>query len=184
MLNQISIAEAAERLPDARRIMIVGISGGGKSTLARRIDSRFQLDYQSLDRDVFWLPGWQLRDDATQREMVRELVARERWVMDGTNTSTFDLRVPRADLVIWVRIPRIFALIGVYRRVARSYGKVRPDMADGCPERLPDRDFLSYISTFEQRVSPKIIAGIERYGQATPVVILSSRAQFEALFDP
>ncbi len=101
--------------------------------------------------------------------------------MDGNGPSTFDLRLPRADLVVWVRVPRRTALMGVARRVLLNYGTVRIDMAEGCPEQLPDREFLTYIWTFEQRLAPRIVAAIDQHGPDVPVVTLRTRREFEAL---
>lgn len=176
-----SIPSAAEHLANANRVLVIGCSGGGKSTLSLKIAERFGLEYQSYDRDVRWLPGWRVRDRAEQRARVSDLVSRERWVMDGNSPSTFDIRLPRADLVIWLRIPRRVALMGIARRVLSNYGSVRIDMAEGCPEQLPDREFLSYIWTFEKKVSPRIIAGLDRHGPKVPVVIMPSRKSFHAL---
>lgn len=181
MVNDVTVPQAADMLRTARRVLVVGCSGGGKSTLSQAISERFGLEYLSYDRDVRWLPGWRVRDRGEQREIVAELVARDRWVMDGTTVSTFDLRLPRTDLVIWVRVPRRVALAGVARRVLANYGTVRPDMAEGCPEQLPDREFLAFIWSFERRVAPRILAGIERYGPEVPVVTLRSRRAFAAL---
>ena len=58
------LKQAAEHIRRARRILVVGCSGGGKSTLSLKIAKRFGLPYISLDRDVFWLPGWVARDRA------------------------------------------------------------------------------------------------------------------------
>lgn len=179
--NLISIPHAAECLATANRVLVIGCSGGGKSTLSLRIAERFGLEYQSYDRDVRWLPGWQVRDRAEQRARVLDLVSRERWVMDGNTPSTFDIRLPRTDLVVWLRVPRRVALAGIARRVYSNYGSVRFDMAAGCPEQLPDREFLSYIWAFEKKVSPRIIAGLDRHGPSVPVVILQARKSAEAL---
>lgn len=160
---------------------MIGCSGVGKSTLSLRIAERFGLEYQSYDRDVRWLPGWRLRERKEQRVRVLDLVGRERWVMDGTSPSTFDIRLPRTDLVVWLRIPRRLALMGIAGRVYSNYGSVRFDMADGCPEQLPDGEFLSYIWTFEKKVAPRIIAGLDRHGPSVPVVVLHSRKSAEAL---
>ncbi len=103
-------------------------------------------------------------------------MAQERWVIDGTTVSSFDLRVPRADLVIWIRPTRRRALLQLAKRVWSSYGKVRPDMAEGCPEKLPDREFLEWIWTFEARQSPKIIKGLALHGPKVPLVTVRSRA--------
>lgn len=179
--NLISIGSAAEQLRMANRVLVIGCSGGGKTTLSLRIAERFGLEYQSYDRDVRWLPGWRVRDRAEQRLRVIDLVTRERWVMDGNTLSTFDIRLPRTDLVVWLRVPRRVALMGIARRVFSNYGSVRIDMAAGCPEQLPDREFLSYIWTFEKRVAPRIIAGLDRHGPSVPVVILPTRKSTEAL---
>lgn len=184
MPRNVSIPEAASVLRTAKRVLVVGCSGGGKSTLSLKISERFNLEYLSYDRDVRWLPGWQVRDREEQRVIVADLVTRDRWVMDGTTVSTFDLRLPRADLLIWVRVPRRVALGGVARRVLANYGRVRIDMAKGCPEQLPDREFLTFIWTFEARVAPRIVSGIDRFGPTVPVVTLSSRSEFASLFDP
>lgn len=181
MTVSITIGEAGRRLATARRVLVIGCSGGGKSTLSRMLAAHFGLDYQSIDRDVRWLPGWRERDAAARREILEELVSRERWVMDGSNPSTFDLRVPRADLVIWVRMPRLTCLLGVARRVWRYHGTVRPEMAAGCPEPLPDRSFLDYIWNFERKSAPGFIRMLERHGDGVPLVTLRSRKDTRAL---
>jgi len=181
MPNAIALPEAAHRLAAADRVLVIGCSGGGKSTLSVRIAESCGLEYQSLDREVFWLPDWRLRDRAEQRRLIAELVRPGRWVMDGNNPSSFDLRVPRSDLIVWIRVPRWTALAGVARRVLANHGAVRVDMADGCPERLPDLAFLTYIWTFERRMVPRIIAGIDLHGPDVPVVTISARSEFDAL---
>lgn len=181
MPTSISISDAAKRLTTANRVLVIGCSGGGKSTLSLKIAERFGLEYQSYDRDVRWLQGWRVRDRAEQRDLVADLVSGKRWVMDGNSPSTFDIRLPRADLVVWLRVPRRVALMGVARRVLTNYGSVRIDMADGCPEQLPDQEFLAYIWTFEQKTAPRITAGLDRYGPDVPVVTLHTRKEAEAL---
>jgi len=185
MPNYISTADAARALVRANRVLVIGCSGGGKTTLSRRIADHFDLAYRSLDREVFWLPGWQSRDRQEQRSLIGRLVENERWVMDGSNPSSFDLRLPRADLVFWVRVARRVALMGVIRRAARHYGSVRSDMANGCPERLPDRAFLSYIWNFERTHAPIFERNIDQYGPKVPVAVLRSHREMEQLFpDP
>ena len=88
---------------------------------------------------------------------------------------------PRADLVVWVRVPRRVCLWGLTCRVASSFGRVRADMAPGCPEQLPDREFLSYIWNFERRVSPLIVDRLGRYSPGMPVLQLRSRRDMGAL---
>ncbi len=175
------IEEALPILGRADRILVIGCSGGGKSTLSRGLSSRLDLPYVSMDRDFFWLPGWTKRPKAEERALIAAKVAEERWIMDGTGASSFDLRLPRADLVVWVRVPRRICLWGLTCRVASSFGRVRAEMAPGCPEQLPDREFLSYIWNFERRVSPLIVDRLGRYSPGMPVLQLRSRRDMGAL---
>ena len=102
--------------------------------------------------------------------------------MDGTNTTTFDLRLPRTDFVIWVRMPRRLCLWGAVSRWFKWIERTRPEMAPGCPEKI-EWQFLRFIWTFEQIYSPRIIAGLAEHGPEIPVLQLTSRRQMHALLD-
>ncbi|TDK31252.1 AAA family ATPase [Rhizobium deserti] len=184
MPRYVSSEEAAHLLAKAARVLVIGCSGGGKTTFSAKIAACRNLEFQSLDRDVRWLPGWVERDRAGQREIIAQLAQRERWVMDGSGASSFDLRLPRTDLVLWVRVPRHIALLGLFKRVFRYYGSVRPAMAEGGPEPLPDRDFLSYIWNFEERYAPLIIKQIDQHGPTVPVAVLRSHREMDAILQP
>lgn len=174
--------DAAAIIATAQRVMVVGCSGGGKSTLSQKLVRTFGLRYISMDREVFWLPGWQARPREEQRERIATIISEERWLMDGSNASSFDLRLPRSDIVLWVRMPRWRCLWGAISRAVKGYGKVRPEMAEGCPERL-DLDFLRYIWNFEQRHAPIFERNFALYGPDVPVFQLKSRKQFRRLLD-
>lgn len=127
------------------------------------------------------MPGWIKRPKAEERAPIAAKVAEDRWIMDGSGASSFDLRLPRTNLVIWVRVPRRVCFWGLVCRVASSFGRLRPDMAPGCPEQLPDREFLSYIWNFERRVSPVIVQMLDRHAPEMPVLTLRSRRDIRAL---
>ncbi|MGV1833330.1 AAA family ATPase [Rhizobium rhizogenes] len=173
---------AANLIRGADRILVIGCSGGGKSTLSQKIGKRFGLSYVSLDRDVRWLPGWAERDEIGRKRIIVEKVQEERWIMDGTNTTTFDLRLPRTDFVIWVRMPRLLCIWGAVSRWFKWIGRTRPEMAPGCPEKI-EWQFLRFIWTFEQVYSPRIIVGLAEYGPEVPVLQLTSRRQMRELLD-
>ena len=44
---------------------------------------------------------------------------------------------------------RFACLLGVLKRVLTTYGKVRPDMGEGCPERM-DLDFLKWVWNYNK----------------------------------
>jgi hypothetical protein len=51
-------------------------------------------------------------------------------------------------------------MIGIMTRIATTYGKVRPEMAPGCPERL-DAEFLRYVWTYRQKRRPRLASFLE-----------------------
>ncbi|MEM8579934.1 MAG: AAA family ATPase [Pseudomonadota bacterium] len=178
---ELSPFEAHKVLSQAQRVLVIGVSGGGKSTLSRAIERIYGLPHISMDRDIRWLPGWTIRDRTEQRRLTEAYAAQDKWVIDGTSVSSFDVRVPRADLVIWVRPTRRRALWQLAKRVWGSYGKVRPDMADGCPEKLPDKQFLHWIWTFEAKQSPKITEALARHEPEVRFVVLRTRSDVDRL---
>lgn len=175
-MNFIAIDAAARLLPGATRILVIGCSGSGKSTLAKGLAERFGLRHISMDKEFFWLPGWVQRDRAEIARLVTAAVAEDRWVMDGTNPSTMPIRLPRAHLVIWMRPWRWISILGVFRRTIRLRGTVRPEMADGCVEHLPDLAFLSYIWNFEKQSAPKVLTMLAQHGPDVPILQLKSHA--------
>ncbi|QWW69411.1 AAA family ATPase [Rhizobium sp. WYJ-E13] len=181
-IRAVSIAEAADMILRAERIVVIGGSGGGKSTLAQKLASHFDLTYLSIDRDIRWLPGWVERGKEEQRQRIIERIAGERWIMDGTNTSTFDIRLPRTDIVIWVRMPRLLCVWGVLTRWLKHLGRTRPEMAPGCIEKV-DWEFLEFIWTFEKKFTPRVTAAIAAHGPHVPVLQVKSRRQMRALLD-
>ncbi|MDK4702385.1 AAA family ATPase [Rhizobium sp. CNPSo 4062] len=177
-----SLSDAVACLRASDRILIMGCSGGGKTTLAQKIVAFLDLPYISMDREFFWLPGWVKRDKAEERALIAAKVAEDRWLIDGTGPSTFDLRLPRTELVLWVRMPRWICMWGALSRALRWLGRSRPDMAPGCPERI-DWEFLRYIWDWEQKFAPKVLAGLAQHGPDVPVLQLKSRGEMRQLLD-
>ncbi len=174
------IEAAAAILSTTDRILIIGCSGSGKSTLARELSALLALPYVSMDRDVFWLPGWQQRQRADALAIVERTVAQPQWIMDGTSPGTLPLRLPRTNLVLWMRPPRCISLYGVVSRWLRYRGRTRPEMAENCPERL-SREFLRYVWNFEKTESPEIEQKLADYGGDVPALVVRSRRQAQAL---
>ena len=65
-----------------QRIVIIGSTGSGKSTLGRTLAAKFGVPHTEMDT-LHWLPGWIERDDATFRELVDAFTAQSAWVIDG-----------------------------------------------------------------------------------------------------
>jgi adenylate kinase family enzyme len=152
-----------------QRVLVIGISGAGKSTFSRALAAKTGLPLIHLDKE-FWQPGWVQTPRPDWRMKVAELAASEHWIMDGNYAGTLDLRLPRADTLVWFDYPTLKCLRRVLWWAATTHGKVRADMSPGCPERF-DLEFLRYIWTFNAKERPKTVAALAQFGgPITPVV--------------
>ncbi|BCJ26303.1 hypothetical protein [Actinocatenispora sera] len=158
-----------------RRILVVGCAGSGKSTLARALGARYELPVIHLDSH-FWTPGWVALDREPWRAVCRELAAGDAWVMDGNYGSSLDIRLPRADLIVFPDLPPALCLARALRRRWRFRATGRPDRAPGCPERI-EWQFLRYIGGYRRRHRGRLLAAIARYAPDTPLVRLRTRRQ-------
>lgn len=155
-----------------RRILLIGSPGSGKSTLARALGARFHLPVTHLDR-LWWQPGWVELGAEKFRPLVAEIVARDKWVIDGNYSNTWDLRMPRADTIVWMDLPRRVCLWRVFRRAVTQYGRVRGDMAPGCPERF-DPEFFRYVWNFKASHDERIMEALRRHGRHARIIRLRS----------
>lgn len=106
------------------RIVILGCAGSGKTTLARRLAELVAAPLICLD-DIWRDLG---KDDPGRfREMLIEAHAGDTWVSDGNFAlATFDIRLPRADLVIWLDRPRLACAWRAATRVLQPGQAHRP----------------------------------------------------------
>jgi len=162
-----------------QRILVIGSPGAGKSTLANRLAGRLNLPLIHLDREYFG-PGWTVPSKEQWRERVKALAARPAWVMDGNYASTFDLRVPRATAIVWLDLPRWKCSLSVLWRVARNYGRQRPDLGTAGPERF-DWSFMRWIWSYPRKMRPKTVRMLQRRRPDQRVYVLRSRSDIPAL---
>ena len=161
-----------------RRIAVIGCGGAGKSTLSRRLGECLGLPVIHLDR-FFWQPDWVATPDFQWRPIVERLATADQWIIDGNYLTTLDIRLKRADTIIWLDFRRMTCMYRAIKRIFQSWtGSERADMADGCAEKL-DWEFLEWIWDFPQKSRPKVLESIQRYAHARRVVILHSPNEIE-----
>ena len=142
-------------------IMVLGCSGGGKSTTATKLGEVFGLRVIHLDL-ILWKSGWVRRDDDEIALLAHEAFAEGGWVSDGNHSNAkFDERVKRADMLVWVDMPRWRCLVNIVKRVWKYRGKSRPSMTEGCPERL-NWEFILWVWNFNKNRGKKIAALFEQ----------------------
>ena len=127
------------------KIAVLGYSGSGKSTLARELGELYGVPVLHLDT-VQFLPDWKIRPQDEQLEIVRRFMDENGgWVIDGNYSNLLqERRLEEADRVVMLLFNRFASLRRVVRRYRTYRGKNRPDMAEGCGEKL-DAEFLWWI---------------------------------------
>jgi adenylate kinase family enzyme len=107
--------------PPMRRVSVIGTSGAGKTTFARRVADRLGVPHVELDA-LFWLPDWQEPDDEEFRAKVKAaLDVPGGWVADGNYSRLMPEVLMQADTVVWLDLPMRTCLWRVTRRaVARA----------------------------------------------------------------
>ena len=171
-LGGLAPAEGIAALRSASRIAVIGPCGAGKSTLARQLGAMTGLPVTHLDR-IYWKAGWIESSTEEFRAAQANVVADERWVIDGNYGGTFDLRMPRAELVIWLDFPRRIYFPRVLLRVLKNYGRVRPDLAPGCPEKF-DFDFLRFVWRIPKDSRPRTIERLIEFNVPPKLLRLTS----------
>ncbi|HIW73128.1 MAG TPA: topology modulation protein [Firmicutes bacterium] len=155
------------------RVLVIGSPGAGKTTLSRRLAEKWGLPLIHLDK-LYWRDNWQPAPYEEFEARLLEAAARPAWILDGNYSRTLPLRLERCDTVIYLDYPRAVCLWGVLRRVAAGYGRTRPDMGVGCPERL-DWDFLKYVWRFPKNQRRKLFSLLDGQEGKTVVVLRSRR---------
>jgi adenylate kinase family enzyme len=101
-----------------RRIIVIGTTGSGKTTLARNIAGRLRLPHGEQDA---WNhgPGWQPEPEADFRAAVDAFTSGPAWVMDGNYGKARDIGWARADTLVWLDYPGPLVLWRLLTRTAR-----------------------------------------------------------------
>jgi adenylate kinase family enzyme len=84
-----------------RRVVVVGASGAGKSSLARELSVLLGIPHIELDA-LHWGPNWTEVPSAVRRSRVEAAVAAEAWTICGNYLPLRDIIWPRADTVVWL----------------------------------------------------------------------------------
>ena len=126
------------------KIAILGYSGSGKSTLAKFLGDKKQIPVLHLDT-VQFVEDWQERNKEEALSLVAKHLAGNNWIIDGNYTNFYQQeRLEAADQIIFLQFSRWASLKRVIARRIKYHNKSRPDMAQGCHEKI-DLDFFWWV---------------------------------------
>lgn len=164
---------------DTKRIMIIGGSGSGKTTLATRLGEAIDLPVHFIDQ-MFWKPNWVQRDKQEIQAMMRKAIATDRWIIEGNNSSTFQERVSRADVLIFLDVATPVRVWRIISRTLNYWGRTRPEFTENCPERF-DAEFSKFVIFYRTLGRPKALHLMETAPETVQVFHLRSRRSAQQL---
>lgn len=157
-----------------QKILILGCCGAGKSTFARKLHAKTGLEIIHLDQH-YWNANWQETESVVWEKRVQKLVDRPTWIMDGNYGSTLDMRIEKADTIIYLDCPTYLCLWRILKRTWDYYGTERPDMPAGCKERF-DFEFFHYVAVFNWVRRPSLLRKLAAINATKRVSILKNKA--------
>lgn len=168
-----------------KRIMVIGVSAGvGKSTFARKLGKALKIKVYHLDA-LYWKPDWveaSLEEFSTAQ---REIVNQRQWIIEGNYSNSFEIRAEHADTIIYLELPLYVCLYRVFKRWLMNIGRTRPDMGEGCKEKL-DWDFIKYICTTyypRKRKMNEQFQSFQTSGSKKEIIILKSKQEIHSYLE-
>jgi adenylate kinase family enzyme len=167
------------------KIVVIGSSGTGKTTLTNRLAEKFNARAIDLD-DHYWRPGWQPAPVDEFRDTVRRAIDTPRWVAAGNYPAVRDITWAQADTLVWLdySLARTFNQLA-QRSVRRIWDKA--PICNGNTEtfgKVFSTDGILYwlLATYHKRKreNEDIFAHPERYPHIRNFVRLKSPAETQA----
>jgi adenylate kinase family enzyme len=161
-----------------KRIAIIGCGGSGKTVLAHRLADRLGLTVTNLDA-LYYDDGWNPTPMQTFADRQRDLVAADRWIIEGNYASTLPIRLERADTVLFLDLPAWTCLWGIAQRRRRYRGGQH---ADGVYDRIT-WSFITYVIGYRRSMRPRINNLVAEHGKHLRYVRLTSRRHANQFID-
>jgi adenylate kinase family enzyme len=152
------------------RIVILGCAGTGKTYLARQLGERTGAPVICLDE--IWQPNWNEKDVPAFRALIERAHAGEQWISDGNFAlATFDIRLPRATLIVWLERSKLSC---AWRSITRVFNRSEPHRVGRLIK------VLAFIWKFDRINRPRIEAARLSHGRDVPVRRLSGGREIAA----
>lgn len=155
-----------------QKAIIIGCPGAGKSTFARKLSDKMHLPLYYLD--MLWhKPDRTTVDRNIFDEKLKEIVLKEKWIIDGNYGRTLEMRIQWCEAIFLLDFPVEECLAGAKSRI----GKQRVDMP--WIENEFDEEFKQWIMDFPKNELPIVYELLDRYKGEKSIYVFRSRADIE-----
>ncbi len=160
-----------------QKILIIGISGTGKSRLARKLSELLDIPTTYLDSFI-WNEHWKENNEKNVIQKLEDVLKNEKWIIEGFIHPSATPKLQKADLVLYLDYSGPRAFLGGLKRWWQYRGKARPEMPNGCIERF-DWNFLKVMWKRAER--PEIEEAIK--GFEKKIIRLKSWKETDSFLD-
>ncbi len=157
-----------------KRILIIGCPGAGKTTLAFKLQEKLDVEIIHLDQ-AYWKANWTETPKEEWQKKVEQLIEKDQWIMDGNYGGTMDIRMERADTILFLDFSTLTCLYRVIKRTIQFKGQTRKDMGPDCPERF-DFNFFHYVLMFRFLSRKSILQRLEKFKEKEIHVFNNSKS--------
>ena len=154
------------------RVAIIGPTGAGKSTFARRLHVLTSLPLYHLDL-IWWKPDQTHIPREEFDQKLSAMTQEENWIIEGDYSRTYESRVRACDTVIFLDYDEQTCIKGLMQRV----GQKRPDI-HWIEEKL-EPELVDYVRSFREQRRPKLLASLEKHPEKQ-IIIFKTREEADA----
>ena len=153
-----------------KKVIVIGCPGSGKTTFSKALFHKIKAPLYHLD--AIWHKPDKThvsRDEFDAR--LGEILASERWIIDGNYSRTIEHRLMACDTVFLFDLPTELCIEGAASRV----GTRRDDMP--WVDTALDSLLLSEIKSFRTEKLPEIYALLAKYATDKQIIIFKTRKE-------
>ncbi len=118
------LRDPSRSLRNCHRVLILGRTGSGKTTLARQLSAVLGVPHVELDA-LYFASDLSTSPLNVLRERTSSALKGDRWVTDGNKKAVRDLVWPRADTIIWLDYPLAVSLWRLSKRALHRAHRLR-----------------------------------------------------------
>ena len=155
-----------------QKVLVLGCSGSGKSTFAKKLAERTGLPLFHLD-NLWWKADRTHISRAEFDQKLAEILAKDQWILDGDYSRTYETRIRACDTIFILDYPEEVCRKGIEERI----GTTRSDIP--WIEQQLDPQLVDLVNSYRTTNRPKLMALLDQYPEKA-CIIFSDRAKTDA----